>query len=111
MDEGEDEAWWAARDGRAASHFQALLPSKTPVVCSYHLKDRCRSGALCPFLHDFIPDKVPLCAYVDVVCPDGAACVFRHERLPHELARLRRSQGGASGGRGRGRGHGLGVGR
>ena len=32
-------------------------------VCVYWLKNNCRQGNKCSFLHAMIPDKVPICKY------------------------------------------------
>ena len=48
------------------------------VVCRYWLAAKCAMGEACPFLHKYMPDKIPLCAYIDAKCASGASCLFRH---------------------------------
>ena len=48
------------------------------VVCRYWLAAKCLMGESCPFLHKYIPEKIPLCAYIGAKCVNGSACMFRH---------------------------------
>ena len=58
------------------------------VVCRYWLSSKCSMGDACPFLHVYIPDKIPLCAYIDTRCGSGDACLFRHYYNPGERPRV-----------------------
>ena len=58
------------------------------VVCRYWLADKCAMAERCPFLHAYISDKIPLCAYIDARCASGDSCLFRHHYNPGERARV-----------------------
>ena len=71
------------RRARAAAKRKEGKPS-FDVVCRFWLTDKCQMGDACSFLHKYIPDKIPICAYIDSKCVLGAACVFRHTYNPGE---------------------------
>lgn len=76
-----------ARDARAAEVRAAEIARGTVFidkVCNYWQRDRCALGDKCRHLHVFIPDKVPLCKYIEGNCPQKNTCIFRHYYLPHE---------------------------
>ena len=70
------------------------------VVCRYWLTGKCQLGDVCSFLHKYIPDKIPLCAYIDAKCLNGGSCVFRHDYNPgekqyrvHDVSRIQHQAG------------------
>lgn len=82
-------SFWERRKERHEALVQAhkaMHPThKYEVVCRFWLVGTCRMGSKCWFLHSYIPDKIPLCAYIEAErCAEGANCVFRHYYLPGE---------------------------
>ena len=86
------EFWSRRLDRTRRRRLRALKCTKGTnaydVVCRYWLSSKCAMGDTCPFLHMYIPEKIPLCAYIDARCASGDACLFRHYYNPGERPRV-----------------------
>jgi|LauGreDrversion4_2_1035121.scaffolds.fasta_scaffold1388409_1 hypothetical protein len=89
----EFDDFWAEREAYADMLKRKVLKANYLVerkiqahhtVCRYWLDNACMSGDLCPFMHEYDLDKVPLCAYIKSKCAEGKSCKFRHYYHPHE---------------------------
>ena len=58
-------------------------------VCVHWMKDACKKGGKCEFLHVFDEDKLPVCKFFQQTsqCQKGEQCPYKHPK-PEEMATL-----------------------
>jgi hypothetical protein len=62
-------------------------------VCVHWMKDACKKGGKCEFLHVFDEDKLPVCKFFQQTqhCQKGEQCPYKHPK-PDEMPLLNGSK-------------------